>query len=1120
MQAALARKPEESRATPEVKEGPELSTKEETGASAGMPLFLRMAAGAPPLDSPHLPVSQPGDLHEGEADRVAEMAVHGASEVVPVSRLVPQATLPSISPQAPASQTSELPASVGATTAEPPDIQTPQPFLSAAPTAEGEEPSSAAPEQTDLIAGPSTGALSQLSWSPNLQQTAQQILAAVEAERSALAAEASRLRQVVQQQTLASITAIEAEGQATLAALHASLDTRRGEVRQAFAQAREAIDGQLASAMAATQAEREQAQAELTSQIDSQRTAAIEAAERQASQLETYGREQADRARGAGHETARRIESSASSAISSIGSVEPEVRSHVGSEVNQAASSASSDAESRAGEVADNAIASAATGAQGIRQAGQELAATLGSEGSADVVHGIQESSEETAAQLQAAAQQQMARLDQLEEQAESALAQAETQLGPAVDQIIAAATAQARAVGDSLVVRIDETAAAGSEALAQGSLQAVEQLHQVPTAEGEVDREAAAEYAAGAIAELHRAGVGVVAELALVRPDLNTALAQLQGEVSAGLGEHQTVVEGDLAAMAERLQNGANEAASGFETAATTAVDNLAEANRQAISDYTSGLGEQIAKAEQGWIENREEVEHGSGIQQDVDESIEEQERLRAEMPEQLATTAQEAAADAQSSWLGQVLSGIWEGVKNFFTGLLWFALAVLIVTGAIMLLAALGVVEITLGAALLVALAIVGVGFLIYGFITAMSHRSRQFWQKWGTDIPWWGQVLGFFMVFTVAVGDVFGVSGILEGLIGIDLVTWKDLDPKERSRRFTEGVLTLAFMFLMRGLVKRLGGGRGGTPPLEEVPPPERVPPERPVPRPGEPPPGLSPRLRSIRDGLSDPRAIEQFDRMFERIGQDIEKMERAIEQMSKDGSLEQKLIEDWERQNPVSRGEALAEVPPLLERAEALLGEVEAYRERHPEVRGVAEMRKGVRGEIEVLRKMSDGRLKATRARVEGSRRGLNGIEAELRAALRAKEVTGVNRKFSLDGRPDAVEVDVVSNRGRTWIEVKDVEPFGLESNNWKGGNGKQGLRAQAQKLLRSAQQNPVEVDGQSVTPEVRIEFHRGVSAEVAAELRSIGLQVVVREVRNVPVPPILVPGRNEKEEEER
>jgi hypothetical protein len=153
--------------------------------------------------------------------------------------------------------------------------------------------------------------------------------------------------------------------------------------------------------------------------------------------------------------------------------------------------------------------------------------------------------------------------------------------------------------------------------------------------------------------------------------------------------------------------------------------------------------------------------------------------------------------------------------------------------------------------------------VGFLIYGFITAMIHRSDQFWKRFGSDIPWYAQVGGFLWVFTVSVGDAFGVSGILEGIFRTDLVSGEDLTAEEAAKRATQGVLTLAFLFLMRGAVKKFGG----TPTPEPVPPvrppvdPNLVPdPNRPPVRPPDP---VAPEARAY-DPSTRTNAELQLDR----------------------------------------------------------------------------------------------------------------------------------------------------------------------------------------------------------------------------------------------------------------
>lgn len=95
---------------------------------------------------------------------------------------------------------------------------------------------------------------------------------------------------------------------------------------------------------------------------------------------------------------------------------------------------------------------------------------------------------------------------------------------------------------------------------------------------------------------------------------------------------------------------------------------------------------------------------------------------------------------------------------------------------------------------------------------------------------------------------------------------------------------------------------------------------------------------------------------------------------------------------------------------------------------------------------------------------------------------------------LDAIADKVEVDVVSDGGRTWTERKAVEPFGLDSTNWKGDGSTQGLSRQAEELLHAASQNPVIINGEAVVPRVVVEFPQGVSQEVADALSAMGVEV--------------------------
>ncbi|WIA28795.1 hypothetical protein OEZ86_011325 [Tetradesmus obliquus] len=86
----------------------------------------------------------------------------------------------------------------------------------------------------------------------------------------------------------------------------------------------------------------------------------------------------------------------------------------------------------------------------------------------------------------------------------------------------------------------------------------------------------------------------------------------------------------------------------------------------------------------------------------------------------------------------------------------------------------------------------------------------------------------------------------------------------------------------------------------------------------------------------------------------------------------------------------------------------------------------------------------------------------------------------------------VEVDVVAHEGLTWIEVKNQELFGLDSVHWQGSSHTKGL-AQQVAALQAVAAAPVN-SRRWRCPAVVVFFPSGVSAEVAAALRAMGVAV--------------------------
>ena len=613
---------------------------------------------------------------------------------------------------------------------------------------------------------------------------------------------------------------------------------------------------------------------------------------------------------------------------------------------------------------------------------------------------------------------------------------------------------------------------------------------------------------------------------------DLDNASAQLQSQLANHVGESASSaaatggkIVAELRSAAGNAQTGMQHAAASFqqalETSAGTATQKMAQATAQfqselqvphqkALKAFAQLVNDGLASQDQLLAKTRGDMASAGG---QIDTRYH---QLKGEAEQQSKAESQPATPAVQR--------GIWGSITGFFGGLVdsakkWFAKtfgafwgglifgileALVIVVVGVLVLVAVGAALVWATVAAATAAIVVVVVALCIAIPLAIYNRFQEFY----ADNP--GQDAGFWRgLGLVALGilDITGIPYIVEAAVG-RRAFGKELHGFERGERLGMGlVFFIATIVAAKNLLRakpKIGVDEGG-----------KVP-EQPVPKPDETAPvGMTPKLQAIRSALKDPRAIVQFDAMFERIG-DTAKMEKIIdgfEQTAKQGgkSVEQRLIDDWEAANPTPRGAALDQVPGLKARAEALKARVKAFLDANPKVGN--KWLKAIDGEIANLDRMLDGKVEATPERVEGSANNLNGVEGELEVAEKATGVTGVSQTFPLDGT-GKVEVDVVTDEGKTWIDSKRVKPFGTESADWKGGPGKQGLETQARELVRAASQNPLP-DG--TIPKVVIEFPLGVSDAVAAELAKLGV-----EVRGpvVPITPVPVPvGTGEDEEDE-
>ena len=182
-------------------------------------------------------------------------------------------------------------------------------------------------------------------------------------------------------------------------------------------------------------------------------------------------------------------------------------------------------------------------------------------------------------------------------------------------------------------------------------------------------------------------------------------------------------------------------------------------------------------------------------------------------------------------------------------------------------------------------------------------------------------------------------------------------------------------------------------------------------------------MSDNLVNIRSTLNDPRAVEAFNNKFAKMRGNSEAMERAMEGIRKKGSdIEERMLQQWKKDNPTPKGAGLSRVPDALSRGQKLRDEVEAFKIANPDVEGVDDWFRRIKGETDNLNAMRRGTQEAKPEVIGSALDNLGGVKAELRYAQAQPGVVGVGQKMTFDGIPEKVDVDVIADNGRTWIDT--------------------------------------------------------------------------------------------------
>jgi hypothetical protein len=639
----------------------------------------------------------------------------------------------------------------------------------------------------------------------------------------------------------------------------------------------------------------------------------------------------------------------------------------------------------------------------------------------------------------------------------------------------------------------------------------------------GEAAGQAAAQFASieqQELTALEGSAAAGEADLAQLAQDARAASQQTATRVASEIQRIQSeagrlMAEGSATATGQ-MSEAIAQAASEMEQAAGKFNTELASAAEQARGDISTGVDRALAEqsANLGQVHAKKQEAQGQiGSTYDA---------LRNEA-EGRSTSEQESRGGQRGFW-GSLVEG-WDrltsGVKNWFAstfgdwlggflyGLLTTIASLVVVVGVLLLIAATGPIGAAIAVGLAATLIVGSAGLGIYSrFQTFQAHNSRS---------PGLGE--GTLLVL-LGIGDVTGVPQIVEGLAGQRAFSnGHEMSSFEAGENVGTGIAQLAGIIVgVRSLKggRAKAGGRGPepaetpdvkapetpeakvpetpeakapeTPELKAPDTPEVKAPEAPSPKPGEEAPawdraGLDPQVRTellrLRAQMSSPESARVFDD-FVAQQRSPEQAFRALQGMSRgERGLEQTLLDRAARQAERTAvreayGESVAEALELGQQARALQTRME-----QSALQGRERWRPRIRAEIQRLTDIEAGRIEATPETVQSIRNNVRGLEGELNEALaRNAEQVNVDVEY---GNGKTLDIDSISNGGRTWTEIKVKEPFTTASKTWA-----EEILPKAQKMIEAGREHGVS--------DLRFSFPRGVDPSVKAALEGMGFTV--------------------------
>jgi Pretoxin HINT domain len=604
-----------------------------------------------------------------------------------------------------------------------------------------------------------------------LRAAAEQEKAAVssdaEAQKAQIAAEAETQIAAVQAAMATQIAAIQAQYAAARASLTGHIEQQKAAVGAQVEQEISRVEADTAARVADAEAQLEQRQADLTAYAQEQSRQppiiAQQESERASAELETAAREaeaagEAEASRYPGNEDPKPDQRAAAREVGRDSAADIRAKKPVIAE----------DLQSRAADFSGRYMEYAERVNAQIQQARDALLPAL-HDAAAGAVTTLQQTRETT---LQAMDDRLQVDLQALDGGESAAIERVQTAGDAAIAQIRDGAqqgAGEVDAAAAALLVEIDST---------------VEEADAVASGEEEPFLPGIADVIEAARASLMQTGAASRSQLG----DTAATARQMLAEVAAS-----------FATQAAGLAAAAQDSASQVQEQARAAIEQSAQSRAQQAQGILDGLRQRqqelvdgvLAEVDGAVAEARGEIagindQFRGELREAADESIREAIKPRTDPAEE---RAHEAAEKAGQAWY----VGLFQALGEILVGLV-ILVAVALVVAAIA--AAFGVI-LTAWTAVMIAGAIL----LAAGFIFALVNRAGQ--DELADANP--------FTIVGLAFIDTIGVTGIIEGITGNDIVTGEDLSDAEQTRRGVTGAFSLVMLILgARAAIKGPPGG----------------------------------------------------------------------------------------------------------------------------------------------------------------------------------------------------------------------------------------------------------------------------------------------------------------------